>query len=206
MKNMLIIAILFVFAAPAAYAAVGCYLNDPDRDVKRLFPGSTGYKTIYFSIDRAGGKPLLARIEKRLGDTFHGLYETIDVPYTLYEVYRGKYKIGYIHGVNQKVQYGGIQVFLALDLDGVIRAFYIQKLTSKQGTLLRSPAFGSQFIGFSLADFSLYDIVTGSANGRVSGIRNPSPATVQYFRSAMRAVKKNLILMDEFVLGNRYLK
>ena len=57
MKNMLIIAILFVFAAPAAYAAVGCDLNDPDRDVKRLFPGSTGYKTIYFSIDRAGGKP-----------------------------------------------------------------------------------------------------------------------------------------------------
>jgi len=52
------------------------------------------------------------------------------VPYTLYEVFKGKEKIGYIHGVNQKGQYGGIQVFVVLDLEGVIRNFYFQKLTS----------------------------------------------------------------------------
>jgi hypothetical protein len=205
MKNILIITLLIILAAPRVYAAVGCDLNDPDRDVKRLFPGATGFKTIYFSIDRAGGQSLLARIEKRLGDSFHGLYETIEVPYTLYEVYRGKDKIGYIHGVNQKGQYGGIQVFLTLDLYGVIRAFYIQKLTSKQAALLRSPSFGSQFVGLSLADFSLYDVATGAAKGRVAAVRNPAPAADRDFLASMRAVKKNLILMDELVLGNRYL-
>jgi hypothetical protein len=205
MKKMIIIAIMFILAAPRVYAAVGCDLNDPDRDVKRLFPGATGFKTIYFSIDRAGGQPLLARVEKRLGDSFHGLYENIEVPYTLYEVYRGKEKIGYVHGVNQKGQYGGIQVFLSLDLIGVVRAFYIQKLTSKEGSLLRAPAFGSQFVGLSLADFSQYDVATGAAKGRVAAIRNPAPATERDFRASLRAVKKNLILMDEFVLGNRYL-
>lgn len=203
MKNIFTIAILFILAAPRVYAAVGCDLNDPDRDVKRLFPGSTGYKTIYFSIDRVGGQPLLARIEKRLGDSFHGLYEKIDVPYTLYEVYRGKEKIGYIHGVNQKGQYGGIQVFLSLDMNGVIRAFYIQKLTSRQGAILRSPAFGSQFVGLSLEDFSRYDVATRAATGRVGALRNPAPEAEQDFRAALRAVKKNLILMDEFVLKNR---
>ena len=42
-------------AAVALYAAVGCDLNDPDRDVKRLFPGSTGFKTLYVSISKKGG-------------------------------------------------------------------------------------------------------------------------------------------------------
>ncbi len=71
-------------------AAVGCDLNDPDRDVKRLFPDSTGYKTIYVSIAKKGGAELLRSIEDRLGDRFQGLFETADVPYTMYEVYRGR--------------------------------------------------------------------------------------------------------------------
>ncbi len=76
--------------ASPAWAAVGCDLNDPDRDVARLFPESTGYKTIYTSILKKGGEPLLATVEKRLGDKFQGIYETIDVPYTIYEIFTGQ--------------------------------------------------------------------------------------------------------------------
>jgi len=204
MRNIIIFLIMFILAAPGLYAAVGCDLNDPDRDVKRLFPGSTGFKTIYVSIDRKGGQPMLQRVEKRLGDSFHGLYETIDVPYTLYEIYRGKEKIGYIHGVNQKGQYGGIQVFLSLDLKGVIKSLYFQKLTNREAALLRSPAFGGQFIGLTLNSFTGYDIKTGKAvQGPVTAIRNPAAGGEQDFRATLRAVKKNLILMDEFVYGSR---
>ncbi|MGB7296417.1 MAG: hypothetical protein WBC70_12585 [Candidatus Aminicenantales bacterium] len=189
-------------------AAVGCDLNDPDRDVKRLFPKSTGYKTIYVSIDQKGGESLLRRIEERLGDRFQGLYETIDVPYTMYQVFRGQELIGYIHGVNQKGRYGGIQVFLALDLEGMIRAFYFQKLTSRQAKVLREPEFGKQFVGLNLKDFYAYDILTHKATGetRVEAIKNPAPEAESDFRAALRAAKKNLILVDEFLLGNRYLK
>jgi hypothetical protein len=189
-------------------AAVGCDLNDPDRDVKRLFPKSTGYKTIYVSIAQKGGESLLNRVEERLGDRFQGLYETIDVPYTMYQVFRGRELIGYIHGVNQKGQYGGIQVFLALDLEGTIRAFYFQKLTSRQAKSLRDPKFGEQFVGLSLKDFYAYDIVSRQATGesRVGGIKNPAPEAEADFRAALRAAKKNLILVDEFLLGNSYLK
>jgi hypothetical protein len=187
--------------APAALGAVGCELNDPDRDVKRLFPGATGYKTLYMSISKKGGAPLLARIEARLGDTFHGIYETPDVPYTIYEIYRDRQRVGYIHGVNHKGQYGGIQVFLALDLTGTIRSFYIQKLTSQYAKQLRDPAFGRPFVGLGLADFAGYDVVTGRAEGRTAAIVNPAPQAEIDFRAAMRATKKNLILMDEFVLA-----
>jgi hypothetical protein len=197
-----------ILGAVALYAAVGCDLNDPDRDVKRLFPESTGYKTLYVSIAKRGGDELLRKIEARLGDSFKGLFETSDVPYTMYEITKGADLIGYIHGVNQKGTYGGLQVFLALDLEGVIRGFYFQKLTSRAAKAFRDPAFGKQFLGLSLEDFYKYDVVAGTEepSGPVSRIKNPDPASEKDFRAALRAAKKNLILADEFLLGNPHLK
>jgi len=193
---------LLLVGVESVLAAVGCDLNDPDRDVARLFPGSTGYRTSYVSIDKKGGEPLLREVEKRLGEPFQGLFETIDVPYTIYEVLQGTQVIGYIHGVNQKGQYGGIQVFLCLDPDGIIRNFYFQKLTSKAAKELRSPEFGKQFIGLSLKDFESYDVLSGKApaGSPVSTIQNPVPEAETDFRASLRATKKNLILMDVFVL------
>ncbi|MCM2358702.1 MAG: hypothetical protein NDI77_11180 [Geobacteraceae bacterium] len=191
--------LLLLVAALPALGAVGCDLNDPDRDVARLFPDSSGYKTSYTAIDKRGGEPLLREVEKRLGDRFHGIYETIDVPYTIYEVYSGRRKAGYIHGVNQKGQFGGIQVFVALDMEGRIKSFYIQKMTSQWAKKLRDPRFGRQFAGLSLRDFEAYDPVAGKGSGRVAEIRNPAPEAEADFRAALRALKKNLILMDEFV-------
>jgi len=203
------LSLAIALALPAAlHAAVGCDLNDPDRDVKRLFPESTSYKTRYVSIARKGGEALLKEIEARLGDPFKGLFETADVPYTMYEIYKGDELIGYIHGVNQKGTYGGLQVFLALDRSGVIRAFYFQKLTSRAAKAFRDPAFGKQFVGLSLTDFDRYDVASGKENpaGRVSRIKNPDPGSEDDFRATLRATKKNLILVDEFLLDNKYLK
>jgi len=198
-----VLALILVIASTAAWGAVGCDLNDPDRDVARLFPESTGYKTSYVSIIQKGGEPLLKKVETRLGDTFHGIYETIDVPYTIYEIFAGKKKIGYIHGVNQKGQFGGIQVFVALDLEGRIKAFYIQKMTSKHAGKLRDVNFGKQFLGLTLKDFVLYDVASGKASGKVDAIKNPAPEAEADFKAALRATKKNLILMDEFIYSSQ---
>ena len=90
-ESALFCACLFTLTGyTAVWGAVGCDLNDPDRDVARLFPESTGYKTIYTSIQKKGGEKLLATVETRLGDKFHGIYETIDVPYTIYEIFANK--------------------------------------------------------------------------------------------------------------------
>ncbi|HWU40196.1 MAG TPA: hypothetical protein VN203_21305 [Candidatus Acidoferrum sp.] len=198
-KTIIVALLLVLGSSPAAWGAVGCDLNDPDRDVARLFPGSSGYKTMYVSIDRKGGEPLLAKVETKLGDKFHGIYETIDVPYTIYEIFANKKKAGYIHGVNQKGQFGGIQVFVALDLEGTIKAFYIQKMTSQYAGKLRDAKFGRQFIGLNLKDFESYDVASGKATGKVEAIKNPVPEAEEDFRAALRATKKNLVLMDEFI-------
>ena len=203
LQTLLATFLLFLIMTTAALAAVGCDLNDPDRDVARFFPESSGYRTSYVSIDKRGGEALLRRVEGRLGDRFHGIYETIDVPYTVYEIYRGKERIGYIHGVNQKGQFGGIQVFVALDPHGTITAFFIQKMTSQWAGKLRDPAFGRYFVGLSLEDFATYDPLSGKGAGKVAAIRNPAPEAETDFRAALRGVKKNLILMDEFVFSEK---
>ncbi len=200
----LIAAAGFLLAASPSWGAVGCELNDPDRDVKRLFPGSTGYKTSFTSVTERGGQALQKKIEGRLGDVFTGLYESADVPYTIYEILKGKERLGWIHGVNQKGQFGGIQVFLAISPDGAIRSFYIQKLTSQYGKELRDPKFGAQFVGLTLNDFAGLDVKSGAGSGKAAAISNPAPQAAGDFRAALRAVKKNLILLDEFVLGNRF--
>jgi len=205
-KPSIILLAVFILSGVLA-AAVGCELNDPDRDVKRLFPESTGYRTLYASIHERGGAELLARIERRLGDSFKGLFETADVPYTLYRIVKGAETVGYIHGVNQKGRYGGIQVFLALDPAGTIRAFYFQRLTNQNAKALRAPEFGQQFVGLNLPDFANYEVPTGRIRpgSRLAAIKNPAAAAEDDFRASLRAVKKNLILCDEFLLGNRFM-
>jgi hypothetical protein len=182
-----------------AWGAVGCDLSDPDRDVKKFFPGSTGYKTVTLEIQKVGGNQLLARIEARLRDKLHGLYEMIDEPYTIYVVYAKNRKIGYIHGVNQKGRYGGIQIFLALDLDERIKDFYIQKMSGEYAGKFRDKEFAKQFVGLTTADFEQYDVLTGKGTGKVAGFTNPAPEAEQDFKYILRGTKKNLILVNEFV-------
>jgi hypothetical protein len=198
MKQTLLILLLLLALAGNVFAAVGCDLNDPDRDVKRLFPNSTGYKAYYVSILQKGGKALLAKVEQRLGDKFTGLYETADVPYTVYEIFKAKQTVGFIHGVNQKGQYGGIQVFLALDTKGNILNLYFQKMTNQAAKSFRSASFSKQFIGLSMNDFQAYSPVTGKLSGKLMQIKNPAPKADNDFKAALRGVKKNLILMQEF--------
>lgn len=204
MAKCLLFLVLLLGLSNSVFAAVGCDLNDPDRDVKRLFPESTGYKTEYFQIEKFGGKPLLKEVEERLADKFQGLYETIDVPYTIYTVFKGKETIGYIHGVNQKSLYGGMQVFLGYDPKGSIINFYYQKLTSRKAAELRSKEFGRQFSGLAFSDLKDYDPKTGkTSNPRISAIKNPTPDDETDFKATFRAVKKNMILMDIFIFSKR---
>jgi len=193
--------ILFSFLlSTAVWAAVGCDLNDPDRDVQRFFPDSTGYKTDYVSIQKSGGAKLQQSVELRLGDKFKGLYETADVPYTVYTILKGKTVLGYIHGVNQKGKYGGIQVFLILTPNGRVIELYYQKMTAPYAGKFRERAFGQQFKGLTLKDMQGYNAATGkiAPNSSLQNIKNPAPEAVDDFKATLRGVKKNLILMDVF--------
>jgi hypothetical protein len=123
----------------------------------------------------------------------------VDTPYTVYVINANNKKIGYIHGVNQKGIYGGIQIFLALDLDQRIKTFYIQKMSGKYAEKLRDADFGKQFAGLTLDDFEQFDFKSGKGTGKAAGIKNPAPESGYDFKYILRGTKKNLILVNEFI-------
>ncbi|MBM3317319.1 MAG: hypothetical protein FJY75_05660 [Candidatus Eisenbacteria bacterium] len=184
-----------------ARAAVGCTLNDPDRDIRRLFPEATGYRTDFITIDERGGEPLAREIQEKLDDAFDSIFETNDVPYAFYTVLKGTETIGFVHGVNQKGMYGGLQLILATDLEGEILEFYYQKMSSPEVKLFRDKSFTRQFQGLTLADF--YDHAF-RREGPVAAIRDPSRNSAQDFAATIRGLRKNLILFDAFILGWRH--
>jgi len=191
-KTLPILVVLILFAS-SAWAAVGCSLNDPDRDVKRIFPESTGYKTTFVTIKEKGGEALKKEVEEKLKDKLEPVYENMDVPYAFYTVLKGKDPIGYIHGVNQKGKYGGMQLIMATDLNDKIVNFYYQKMSSPEAGKFMNTKFTSQFNGLTLDDFIKGNI---SAN-------DPSANSPEDFRATLRGLKKNMILLDLLLLSQK---
>lgn len=179
-----------------SFGAVGCTLNDPDRDIRRIFPEATGYKTEFITIEERGGAGLMKRIEERLGDKLDNVFETVDVPYAYYTVLKGKEVIGRVHGVNQKGTYGGMQLIIATDMEGVVVDFYYQKLSSPEAKTFRGKEFTGQFKGLCLSDFP---------DGVAKRIKDPSQKSADDFKATLRGIKKNLILLDEFKLENKHM-
>jgi len=193
--------LLFLFGIYTnSFAAVGCSLDDPDRDVKRLFPESTGYLTKLSTLKEIGGEALKIKIEEKLGDKFDTVYEDLDVPYAYYIVLKGKDPIGYIHGVNQKGKFGVLQLVIAVNLEGRIMAFYYQRISSPESSKFRASQFTGQFKGLSLEDFYKYNVSNNSlSEGRITKISDPSANSPEDFRATLRGIKKDIILLDEFL-------
>jgi len=197
------LAALLALSATPLRAAVGCTLNDPDRDIMRIFPEATNYSTDFISIEERGGRPLYLRIEERLGDELDDVYEAPDVAYAYYTVLEGDELIGRVHGVNQKGTFGGMQLILATDPEGVIVDFYYQRLSSPEAVRFTDETFTGQFVGLTLLDLR-----GGESPDREIGreVVDPSVKSAGDFEATVRGVRKNLILLDEFMLGNRYLE
>jgi hypothetical protein len=196
MRKWIFIAFVILVGTQNVFGAVGCTLNDPDRDIKRLFREATNYKTEFVSIKDRGGEDLAKEIEAKLKDKLEPRYESFDVPYAYYTILHKKETIGYVHGVNQKGMYGGIQLILATDPNGQILDFYYQKLTSPESKKFRDKKFTKRFVGLTLAEFYKQDLT--------KKIEDPSEKSAEDYLATLRGIKKNLILHDEFKLNNQY--
>jgi len=204
MKRMIVIAVLSLLMLPAAArAAIGCTLNDPDRDIGRMFPGYTSYKTEFNTIADNGGEALKAKIEKKLGDELDPDYESVDVEHALYTVYKDKKVIGYVFGVNQRGVYGVMQVIIAANTKGVIKDWYYQKISHPEAGKLRAADFREQFAGMTLADFEFHrEHYPGTAAGcELDDIENPLTEGKMDFQNTLRGLMLDLILFSEFKLN-----
>ena len=199
--------------APATFAAIGCTLSNPARDLKALFPAMTSYREDVKEMGKLPqGREAYEALRTRVGGDLDPVYEAYDTPYTLYSVFRGAERIGYVHGVNVPGRGGVIQIFLAVDpgTAAIGRMFY-QRLESPGGAALRSPAATAPFAGLSLADFYKHDYFAaaepGNAADRVAQLAPPPDlpeAARPDWTAALRGVRKNLILLDLFAFDRRH--
>ncbi|MBP7634480.1 hypothetical protein KBA41_09910 [Candidatus Ozemobacteraceae bacterium] len=194
-----------------AYAAIGCTLNNPAQDLKFLYPDVTSFKEEIRELRTfPGGRELYDGLKERLGTDLDPIYESFDTPYTVYSVFKGAERIGYVHGVNVPGKGGVIQVFLSTDpTTGEIRDFFFQRIESRAARTLKDKRFRARFRGMTLGDFYKHDYFRAAdpANpaDKLAGITPPAPDAdiVSDFQASMRGIRKNLILLDLFVYDRR---
>ena len=194
-----------------ALAAIGCTLSNPAEDLKYLYPEMTTYKEDLKEFPSLkGGADLFKALRERLGQDLDPIYETYETPYTVYSVFKGKAKIGVVHGVNVPGKGGVIQVFLSTDpKTAALRRFFFQRLESPAAAALRSKDFRAQFEGLNLGDFYKHDYYAaaepGAAADTVGRLKAPAldAAGRPDYEASLRGIRKNLILLDFFVFDRR---
>jgi len=193
--------------------AIGCTLSNPAEDLKYLFPNMTTFHEDLNEFPRLkGGAELFRGLKARLASDLDPIYETFETPYTVYTVFAGTTKIGIVHGVNVPGKGGVIQVFLSVDpATAEIKAFFFQRLESSAAKQLRDKAFRGQFTGLTLADFYKHDYYAiaqpGTKADKLAALKAPAPlepSGLNDYNASLRAIRKNLILLDFFVFAKRF--
>ncbi|MDR2849771.1 MAG: hypothetical protein LBW77_04410 [Verrucomicrobiota bacterium] len=210
----LLLALAAVVAMPAlSRAAVGCTLSNPARDLKSLFPEMTTYREDVKELPKLPqGRELYEALKARVGGELDPLYEAFETPYTLYSVFKGDERIGYVHGVNVPGRGGVIQVFTAVDpASAAITRLVFQRLESPGAKAMRAKETLAQFAGLSLADFYKHDYYAaadpGNAADKIAGLTPPEAlpeAAKPDWAATVRGLRKNLILLDFFAFDKRH--
>lgn len=212
MKRLLALTTALLIAPQGAFAAIGCTLSNPSEDLKYLFPDMTSYREDLRELPKIkDGAALFKGLRERLGRDLDPIYETFETPYTVYSVFKGKTKVGVVHGVNVPGRGGVIQVFLSTDPEtAAIKRFFFQRLESPAARALKDKDFRKKFEGLTLADFYKHDYYAatepGSEADRVGRIEPPKldAAGRPDYEASLRGIRKNLILLDIFVYGRRF--
>jgi hypothetical protein len=214
MMTRLVLFLTFSLAAlpQNLLAAIGCTLSNPSEDLKYLYPEMTTFKEELMEFPKLkDGAAMFKGLRSRLGSDLDPIYETYETSYTVYMVFQGSVRVGIVHGVNVPGKGGVIQIFLATDpKTAEIKSFFFQRLESPAARQLRSKEFRAQFSGLTLADFYKHDYYAAADPGakadKLAAIRPPAldPAGRPDYQAAIRGLRKNLILLDDFVYGRRF--
>jgi hypothetical protein len=190
----LLLGALILLPAPRVGAAVGCALSDPEADLRGFFPEMTDFSTHYltFQAQAPDRHKLLA---KGIGGSLDPVYETPDVPYTLYGVRARGEVLGYVFGANQRGTYSNIQVIAVTDAGLDLQRVYLQKIRSPVWEAFRSAAFSEALSKLSLADYP--DLRRCYLHGRCDDVAVADPAggkDPEDYRAILRALAKLHVL------------
>ena len=140
-----------------------------------------------------------ARLEQSLGE-LDPVYETLEVPYTLYTVRSEGRVLGYVFGANQRGSYSNIQVIAIVNAAMELRQIYLQKIRSPAFETFQSPEFLRSLARIPLERFpSFQDCYLRGRCGSVP-VEDPTSGTeAGDFQAILRGLAK-LHLVSELLL------
>jgi len=181
--------LLGLVVTPAS-GAVGCSLANPDSDIRRFFPEMSHYDVNYVSFENQNPNGLI-ELELALGDDLEPVYETADVPFTLYTVTGPQGRLGYVFGTNQKGEFSNIQVIAVTNSDLSLREIYIQRLRSPYWETLQGDEFLSQLSSLPLESFPDFSACYSGGDCADVPVTDPTNgAATEDYRAILRAVAK----------------
>ena len=143
----LILCTMFVALAmmicPATLAQANCALRNPDRQIYKIFPDASSYRTIVARVDDEKKHAIEATVGSPLARTDLGKH-------TIYVVLRHSVPIGFVHARMEIGSRGSIELVWALDLDLSIKAFSVQVSRERNTKAIESDEFKKKLVGRNL--------------------------------------------------------
>jgi hypothetical protein len=186
---MRLLAVILLALPSLAEAAAGCSLRNPDEDIRSFFPEVTDYVVHAVSFRNQGADH--TALGRHIHDELDGLYETDDVPYSLYVVRGASGTLGYVFGTNQRGRYSNLQVIAVTDADLDLKTVYLQTLRSPAFQSLQSPAFLEALAQVDLATFpNLASCYRDGDCGKAPVVDPTGGAEAEDYRHILRALAK----------------
>ena len=182
--------------AQAAHAATGCSLNNPQEDLAVFFDSFTDF-TIRYTTFANQSPEKFPTLEERMGAGLDPVYETIDVPYTLYTVYAAGQPMGYVFGANQRGKYSNIQIIAGTDIQGNLQRVHLQKIRSPRSADFLSSDFLDALAETPFETFPRWDVCF--QGGQCNGVTVKDPtggAETEDYKAILRGLAKLFHIRD----------
>lgn len=111
-----------------------CALRDPIKNIYRLFPDATSYRSIVHKIDKSAQKQVKNKVPFSIHNDELGQH-------TLYVAMKGKMPLGIIHSRSEVGLWGLIEIVWAFDFELNVVDFMFQRCRESACKLIEAPSF-----------------------------------------------------------------
>ena len=175
-------------AAPVGAQAY-CQLRDPVKQIFRLFPEATTYRSIVRSVDAE------AREATREALPFSLHYNELG-RHTLYVALRDGQPLGLVHVRSEAGRWGLIEIAWAFDLNLNVRGFVFQRCRDNARREVSAPAIADQIVGKGFGQLRAMLTADGEnlAPGGLALPPGSSPAVASLTVTTLRSALKTIVV------------
>ena len=183
MRRIVSLILLAAALCSAVHAQAFCALRDPNRQIYRLFPKATSYRSIVRTVGKDARREVGARLPFNLHFNELGRH-------TLYVPMRGDEALGLVHGRSEAGRWGLVEVAWGLDFDLRVINYEFQRCRDRQRDALETEGVRRRLTG---ADFDALRAMLSEDGDELAPGRLPvEPAAKDLALTVLRNVLKTI--------------